>query len=124
MKTLVTLLACLSLVACVANTDTHETNQSTPTQDSPGTLPDGPGSYGFGCEGHDTYTHLTVDGHSYWVHIPTLCNPNPDIYKGDPGPDMGDPYDTKSNPATTQTILEQLNARIATPSSARSSAVQ
>ena len=125
MKTLVTLLACLSLASCVANTDSSapDTSSSVPS-DNGINLPDnGSGSAGYGCDRVD-FVHVVVDGHAYWVQVPTLCNPNPDIYKGDPGPDEGDPYDTKSNPETTQAIMEQLNARIATSGGARSSAVQ
>jgi hypothetical protein len=125
MKTLVALLACLSLASCVANTDSSDPDSSVnvTVDDSINLPPNGPGSSGFGCDRVD-FVHVVVDGHAYWVQVPTLCNPNPDIYKGDPGPDEGDPYDTRANPETTQAIMEQLNARFATSGGARSSAVQ
>lgn len=125
MKTLVTLFACLSLVACVANTDTHESNgSSNPPSDNSINLPsDGPGSAGYGCN-VASYVHVTVDGHGYWVQVPTLCDPSPYIFKGDPGPDLGDPYDDKVGPVTNEEIMEKLYAKLAASSGTHSAPVQ
>jgi hypothetical protein len=43
---------------------------------------------GLGCDKVD-YQMIVVDDHTYWVEVPMPCNPNPEIYKGDPGPDEG-----------------------------------
>jgi hypothetical protein len=125
MKTLVALVACLSLCACVANTESHATDTSAGTPSNNGDYGEygHGGDEGYGCN-QASYVHVTVDGHDYWVQVPTLCNPNPDIYKGDPGPDMGDPFKDNEGPVTREQIVEKLYARLAAPSGAHSSPVQ
>jgi hypothetical protein len=113
MKTLAIVLgACLCLVGCTANTDSSESEDTHPAESSSGSGEYGwghGGDEGFGCN-QISFIHVTVDGHAYWVQVPTLCDPNPYIYKGDPGPDEGDPYEDEMNRSQ---IVEKLYAKLA-----------
>ena len=48
---------------------------------------DGPGYF---CSS-DIY-EIILDNHHYFVSIPSLCDQHTYIYKGDPGPDIGEEY--------------------------------
>jgi hypothetical protein len=92
-KFLFTVVAATCVLAC-GGVKESDPNHSTPAKDDVFYL-DTPGGSGdsFGCNTtRVTYVYVTVKDHSFWVEIPTACNSAPQIYKGDPGPDMGDPY--------------------------------
>lgn len=121
MKTLAIVLgACLCLGACAANTDSSdsETNQPVDSSSSGEYGWGHGGDEGFGCD-HVSYVHVVVNEHGYWVQIPTLCDPNPYIYKGDPGPDVGDPYDGRE--VTQEQIMEKVYAKLAASGGTHSS---
>ena len=45
--------------------------------------------------GYYCYSYLydiEFNNHHYLVSVPSLCDPNTYIYKGDPGPDFGEEY--------------------------------
>jgi hypothetical protein len=60
---------------------------------------------GYGCY-HVEYKSVVVFGHLYWVSIPSICNPQPYIFKGDPGPDKGNPWDD-TDPVTKEEIMDK-----------------
>ena len=122
---LVVLGVCFSLSACVAETESSESQEETEEVGS-GEINLGGNTHkegGFGCD-DVSYIGVTVAGHHYWVQIPTLCDRRPYIYKGDPGPDRGDPYDDREGPVTREEILEKFNEQHSAYGSNHSSAVQ
>jgi len=117
MKSLFVVLgACLSLVACVAPVDSTETeavvNQDVSEEPYGGwDKPEGPAS----CY-VVSMLHVVVDGHDFWVQLPTLCDSTPYIFKGDPGPDFGDPYDDRYGTVINEDIMDAFHAKLADPS--------
>jgi len=121
---LVVLGACLSLVACVAPVDSTETEAVVNQDDSEEPYggwdkPEGP----TGCN-VVSMLHVGVEGHDYWIQVPTFCDSRPYIFKGDPGPDFGDPYDDRYGPVANEDILDAFNARLADTSRNHSAPVQ
>lgn len=121
---LVVLSACLSLTACAVNTDSEP--EETTVQNGNNGEYDGAWHQDEGPIGCDRVSliHVAIDGHDFWVQIPTLCDRRPYIFKGDPGPDIGDPYDDRYGPIPNEDILDSFHARFAAPSNAHSAPVQ
>lgn len=83
------------LCACGGSPDeTGSSLKQSPSSDSI-SLDDG-SNYGSPCDRRDTQ-QITVDGHTYVIDVPTLCNPYLGIDKGDPPPDRWQPWDDKEN---------------------------
>jgi hypothetical protein len=53
---------------------------------------------------------VVVDNSTWYVELPTLCDPNPYIFKGDPGPDMWKKYHGKDPVWQEKIVREALNA--------------
>lgn len=111
-KLLGMVFVCACMCACGDGIESPEPKSTTAVgSDNSLAMPPAGSSIGYGCDTASTrYVYLTVEGHRYWVSIPTACNPRPDIYKGDPAPDMGDPYDDRE-PVSKEKILTEFNAR-------------
>jgi hypothetical protein len=114
MKTVLALmLACACASGCMAEVDpSAKTDKQSTGPDPSLAYPATGSSLGYDCNVPDNFVYLTVQGHSYWVRIPTACNSNPDIYKGDPGPDVGDPYDNK-DPVSKEMIIQVFSEKYA-----------
>ena len=128
MKKLLFVLLGACLTACGAAPDFSESGGDNENEWSLGDH----GSYGpwghggvgpAGCSQAVSYLHIVVDGNEYWVAVPTFCAEAISIYKGDPGPDMGDPYEG-DGPVTVEEILEKFNDRLLESSRAGSTSLQ
>jgi hypothetical protein len=114
---LIVLSACLSLTACMANTESTVPDDTNAVSD---------GNNGeFGSWHHDegpvgcnrvSFIQVTIDDQSFWVQVPTLCDPTPYIFKGDPEPDWEQPYNDRLDPEIREDIRESFNARFVAPS--------
>lgn len=66
---------------------------------------------GYAC-GKVDYTPVYFEGHEYWVVIPIACNMHPDIFKGDPAPDMEGPWDNNIDPSIKENVWKAYNIKI------------
>lgn len=120
---LIVMTACLSLTACAMDTE-NNANDDSPLPQNNGVYlagnhqDDGP----VGCN-QVSFLHVILQGHEYWIQSPTLCDDQPYIFNGDPGPDVGDPYEDKFGPVAKEDILGAYNDRIAEASRVGQSAV-
>lgn len=93
MKTLITLM-CICVFGCGSAPETIE--QATPSKanDPAPVTYTNPSQIVSGC-GSVQYTVVMVEGVPTWVPRPMVCGLGPHVDKGDPAPDMGDPWETK-----------------------------
>lgn len=106
------LLGCLLLTGCLAspssveNTKQIDDNTSVPVENTRWYQgPDGPGYY---CV--PDIVELKFNNKSYFVELPSMCDPNPYLYKGDPGPEIWEPIEDPELKNTLVTLaLVSLN---------------
>lgn len=89
------LLGCLSLTGCLGYSDPSDhitidtINESDPAENYPWYRgADGPG---YDC--NSSFVELKYKKIIYIVQLPSSCDPNPYIYKGDPGPEFWQPIE-------------------------------
>lgn len=122
---LIVLSACLSLTACMANTESTVPEETKAVDDGNN------GDYGnwhhdegpIGCN-QTSFVHVALNDQSFWIQVPTLCDPTPYIFKGDPEPDFENPYNDRLSPVEREDIRESFNARFIAPSRPNISAYQ
>lgn len=88
-----TLIACvyICVLGCGSAPETIEQSAPHKTEDPTPVTYTNPSQSVTGC-GSLQYTVTLVDGVPTWIPLPMVCGLGPHIDKGDPAPDMGDPW--------------------------------
>jgi hypothetical protein len=107
MKTLLIALT-MFMVAC-SGAPMQETGTNTSTSPGDISLPSTGGSDQNPCGGSQS-TSVTVNGYTYVIQEPVLCNASPLPSPGDPAPDRGDPnpWNRSVNPQQVEVSAAQL----------------
>lgn len=87
MNKLILLFISLSLVACTVGVVSTDNDNKTITSDNYQTSIQEDGLILNPCDKVESHT-VVIDGQSVTFNIPALCNPNPQIDRGDPPPDV------------------------------------
>lgn len=104
MNKLLVALCMVSLTACITNTESSVDDDSNPNSGLPVE------SFWIGDKGpvdcnQQSFVHVQYNGHDFWVQVPTMCDRIPYVFRGDPGPDFGNPIDNNNSIMTNEGLI-------------------